>query len=176
MKSYNVLKILLQSLLIIALVILTYLRYHKLSQEETSMTYSTITREIYLPSVTVCLRAYEDYRNAPKMDQTTTFQEFMENSQSVKDLLIEAIFKIYGPNDQFRDRYDFLDGNDEFIEESFYLVALENEYYGLNRCITINAPISYPVFFKDAYVRIELSNDINTHQTIQFSQILFSFH
>ena len=156
MKSFNVLKILLQFLLIVALVILTYLRYDKLSQEETSMTYSTISREIYLPSVTICVRAYEDYRNAPKMDQTTTFQEFMENSQSVKDLMIGAIFKIYGPNDQFRDTYDFLDANDdEFIEESFYLVALENEYYGLNRCITINAPIEEPVLYKDSYVSMK---------------------
>ena len=157
MKSFNVLKVLLQFLLIIALVILTYLRFDKLSQEETSMTYSTVSKEIYLPSVTICFRAYDNYSNAPKMDTTTTFQEFMESSQSVKDLLIEAMFKIYGPNEQIRHTHDFLEGyDDEFIEESYYLVALENEYFGLNRCITINAPITYPVFFKDAYVRIEI--------------------
>ena len=159
MKSSTKLKILLQFLLVIALAVLTYLRYDKLSREETNMTYSTISREIYLPSLTICLRAYEDYKNAPKMDLTTTFQEFMENSHSVKDLLIEAIFKIYGPNDQFRQKYNFLEGNgNKFIEESFYLVALEDEYFGLNRCITINAPIADPVFYKDAFVRIITMN------------------
>ena len=63
MKSFNVLKVLLQFLLIIALVILTYLRFDKLSQEETSMTYSTVSKEIYLPSVTICFRACLAFKN-----------------------------------------------------------------------------------------------------------------
>ena len=127
----------------------------KLSQEETSLSYSTARHGLYLPSVTICLRAYEDYKNAPKMGVNVTFQEFMETSKSVKDLLIKAIFKVNRPNDQESHTYNFLDNNgDDFIDETYYLVSLENTYYGLNRCLTINAPLSEPVFFKDALVRI----------------------
>ena len=89
------------------------------------------------------------------MNINVTFQEFMETSQSVKDLLIKAIFKVYRPNDRESHTYDFLDDNgDDFIDETYYLVSLENTYYGLNRCLTINAPVTKPVFFKDALVRI----------------------
>ena len=48
---------------------------------------------------------------------------------------------MYGPNDKNRWAYNFLKKSDDnFIEETFYLVAIDN-YYGLNRCIKINAPI-----------------------------------
>ena len=155
MRRLEALKISWQSLLIVKLTILTYFRWEKLDQEETSLSYSTARHGLYLPSVTICLRAYEDYKNAPKMNENVTFQEFMETSKSVKDLLIRAIFKVNRPNDQDVHSYDFLNDNgDDFIDETYYLVSLENTYYGLNRCITINAPLSNPVFFKDALVRI----------------------
>ena len=86
------------------------------------------------------------------MDKTVTFKEYMQTSRSVKDLLVEAVFFVYGQNDRNRKKYDFLDLNLSYLfEESFYLVANQN-YFGLNRCLTLNSPISEGVIFKNAYV------------------------
>ena len=108
---------------------------------------------IQLPSMTICYRAYEDYSTAPKMDESVTFKEFMETSRSVKDLIVKAELYIYGPNEKKRPMYDFLDAhNSDFFEESCYLVAKQEYYYGLNRCLTLNSPITERIIFKDAHV------------------------
>ena len=156
MKCQDVLKICLQFLLIIALLILTYFRLDKLYQEETSLSYSTVSSGLYLPSLTLCFRSYNDEKVQPKMDSTVTFKDFMENSRSVKDILMQAYFELYGPNDKNRWKYDLIKKEeDDLIQESFYLAALGESYYGVNRCITINAPSNKSVHFKDAYVSIK---------------------
>ena len=154
MKCLDVLKKSLQFLLIVTLLVLTYFRLEKLFQEETSLSYSTVNSGLYLPSLTTCFRSYTD-ETRPKMDTTMNFKDFMENFRSVKDILNSAVFKMYGQNDKIRWAYDILKKSDDyFIEETFYLVAIDN-YYGLNRCITINAPIEEPVLYKDSYVSMK---------------------
>ena len=92
------------------------------------------------------------------MDETVTFKEYMQTSRSVKDLFVEAKFLVYGPNDRNRKEFNFLDHNSSYLfDESFYLVA-NQQYFGLNRCLTLNSPISEGVIFKDAYVSNFLPN------------------
>ena len=155
MDCIKAVKYILQFLLVIALIIVTYNRWVKLSREETSMSnsFEDSSFGIQLPSMTICYRAYEDYSTAPKMDETVTFKEFMETSKSVKDIIVKAELYVYGPNDRERQKYDFLEGEiaDSF-EESCYLVAKQEDYFGLNRCLTLNSPITESIIFKDAYV------------------------
>ena len=149
-----VLKFLLQSILVVALIAVTYTRWVKLAREETSLSnsYENSSQGIQFPSMTICFRGYQDYSKAPKMDESVTFKEYMETSHSVKDLLVEAKFFVYGPNDRHRKNFNFLDVNSSHLfEENFYLVA-NQRYFGLNRCLTLNSPISEGVVFKDAYV------------------------
>ena len=154
MECQTVLKFLLKSMLVVALIAVTYTRWVKLAREETSLSnsYENSNQGIQFPSMTICYRGYQDYSKAPKMDETVTFKEYMQTSRSVKDLLVEAVFFVYGQNDRNRKKYDFLDLNLSYLfEESFYLVANQN-YFGLNRCLTLNSPISEGVIFKNAYV------------------------
>ena len=153
MECQKAVKYILQFLLVIALIIVTYKRWVKLSREETSMSnsFEDSSFGIQLPSMTICYRAYEDYSTAPKMDETVTFKEL--TSKSVKDIIVKAELYVYGPNDRERQKYDFLEGEiaDSF-EESCYLVAKQEDYFGLNRCLTLNSPITESIIFKDAYV------------------------
>ena len=103
--------------------------------------------------MTICFRKYDDFGKAPKIDQTVTFDEFMETSKSVKDILISAKFSYFGPNDKNKEAHDLLtDEYSDIFEESYFLNAFFGSYYGLNRCLTINSPISDPIVFKDAFV------------------------
>ena len=159
MKCQDVLRISFQFLLIVALLVLTYFRFYKLYQEEVSLSnsYENSGQGIHFPSMTLCYRGYHDFSKAPKMNESVTFKEFMESSLSVKDLLVEAVFFVYGPNERNRRKFDFLDINSgHLFEESFYLVA-NRQYFGLNRCLTLNSPISEGVIFKDGYVSIFLT-------------------
>ena len=153
MKCNILVKILLECILVVALIFLTTLRIKKLWQEETSLSYSKVDQKIQLPSMTICFRKYDDFGKAPKIDQMVTFDEFMETSKSVKDILISAKFSYFGPNDKNKEAYDLLtDEYSDIFEESYFLNAFFGSYYGLNRCLTINSPISDPIVFKDAFV------------------------
>ena len=153
MKCNILAKILLQCILIVTLIFLTTLRMQKLWQEETSLSYSKVNQKIQLPSMTICLRRYDDFAKAPKMDETVTFDEFMESSKSVKDILVGVKFSFFGPNDKNKVAYDLLtEKYSDIFEESYFLNAFFGSYYGLNRCLTINNPISDPIVFKDAFV------------------------
>ena len=103
--------------------------------------------------MTICLRKYDDFGKAPKMDEKVTFDEFMETSKSVKDILISAKFSYYGPNDKKKEAYDLLSKKySHTFEEAYFMNAFFGKYYGLIRCLTINSPISDPIVFKDAFV------------------------
>ena len=142
----------LECVLIIALIFLTYLRWSKLLLEETSLSLSYQDKGIEFPSLTICFRAYNDFSKAPIMNENSTFEDFMKSSKSVKTILNKAEFKYYGAIDKKRQLFDFLDkGFEDRLDEMCYLVANGN-FYGLNRCLTLNSPIIEKEPFKEASV------------------------
>ena len=84
-------RVLLSCILLLAFVIISYKQLEKLFTEETSISFDYMKKEIQLPAFAIC-QCHED--NLP--DQTNmNFQEFMEDTFSIKDAIIDGFFE-YG--------------------------------------------------------------------------------
>ena len=80
-------RIILEIILILSLLIISYDRLVKLWNEETIMSSSYLEDGIDLPSLTICSNAYK------KFNQTNmTMEEFMQNYPSVLDYITDAKF------------------------------------------------------------------------------------
>ena len=86
MHSTNA-RLILEIMLILTLLIISYDRLIKLWNEETIMSSSYLEDGIDLPSLTICSNAYK------KFDQTNmTMEKFMQNYPSVLDYITDAKF------------------------------------------------------------------------------------
>ena len=73
---------------------ITYSRLMKLLSDETTLSQS-FQNEVELPSFTICSYLFKESKK-PKMDEKTTFDDFMEKATNIKNLIIRAEYQ-YGP-------------------------------------------------------------------------------
>ena len=81
-------KVILSCILFLALLVISYQRLQKLFLEETSISISYMENEVQLPSLTIC-----NFTLILNINQTNmTFQEFMDESSSLKHSFIGGYF------------------------------------------------------------------------------------
>ena len=92
-------------ILLLAFLIISYKQMVKLFEEETSISFNYMKTEIQLPAFAIC-QTHEDNLT----DQTNmNFQEFMKDSFSIKDAIINGYFE-YGttlPDEKLYVKYIF---------------------------------------------------------------------
>ena len=98
-------KVILSCILLLAFLVISYQQLQKLFEEETSISFNYMTKEIQLPAFAIC-----QFHDLNLTDQTNmTFQEFMEDTFSIKDALIGGYFE-YGttlPDEKLYVKYIF---------------------------------------------------------------------
>ena len=84
-------KVILSCILLLAFLVISYKQLEKLFEEETSISFNYMKKEIQLPAFAIC-----QTRDNNLTDQTNmNFEEFMEDTFSIKDALIGGYFE-YG--------------------------------------------------------------------------------
>ena len=84
-------RVILSCILLLAFIIISYKQLDKLLAEETSISFNYMKEEIQLPAFAICQSHESNLTDQSNMN----FQEFMKDTFSIKDLIINGYFE-YG--------------------------------------------------------------------------------
>ena len=143
-------------------VVILILRIEKLTLQETGLSSKYELNEgLSLPSYTFCFGPQKENSKFKGFEITPnfTFNDFMESSSSVKDYIHKANY--YHKSPMIKEtgaRIDILDMEfDHLWQESFY-VQSTLDYFGINRCLTLNSPEEKLGRFKNFFVSTNYTN------------------
>ena len=144
--------------LIFSFVVIFIMRVEKLTSQETGLSSKYEHNEgLSLPSYTFCFGPQKENSRFKGFEITPnfTFDDFMESSSSVKEYIYKANYYYKSPmTKETGARIDILDMEfDHLWEESFYLQSTL-DYFGINRCLTLNSPEEKLGRFKNFFVSI----------------------
>ena len=130
--------------LVFTFIIIFALRVQKLTSQETGLSSKYEPNHgMPLPSFTFCFGFQKDGSTLKKFEINPdfTFADYMESLPSMKNYLYRANFYHESPMmEKTGIRVNILEEKFSHLwEESFYLQSTL-DYYGINRCLTLNSP------------------------------------
>ena len=139
--------------MILCVLILIILSLYYYLQEDVILKTSYIETGAELPSYTICFRSSSRERNElfKYINQSSSFEYFMNISSSMQDFIIEASYQYSSPIEENRTEINFLQ-NESLWEEAYYIQAQNDEYNGLTRCVRLTSPIERLIYPNDLWV------------------------